>query len=242
MTTAFCSLGDDDIRSGLARLFGVVEGRHHVHHLEPSVVRLPKDRLQVLVRARPCRRKQRRVCREHALQQVLIAEEQEVDAKRIRRDLASALDHFGDLVGIEEGSADHAEAAGFADSARQITVRVSGSHSRRAHPVVHSHKPGESGFDHLVPPVARKKVYQRQGAGSYLPYWRGRRQSYSKTGGECGIRPRGGGFADLCLTTWLTRHRPSQSHSLVGGSAPARSAISLFVSKLPCRCRARGTY
>src|SRR5438094_10217782 len=40
-------------------------------------------------------------------------------------------------------------------------------------------------------------------------------KSYSKAGGECGIRTRGGGFADLCLTTWLTRHR-SQSHSLVG--------------------------
>src|SRR2546423_1668822 len=30
-------------------------------------------------------------------------------------------------------------------------------------------------------------------------------KSYLKDGGECGIRTRGGGFADLCLTTWLTR-------------------------------------
>src|SRR5438876_3470049 len=52
-------------------------------------------------------------------------------------------------------------------------------------------------------------------------------KSYSKTGGECGIRTRGGGFADLCLTTWLTRHR-SQSDSLVGTRAlPLRLSTNL---------------
>src|SRR5438105_14139334 len=98
-----------------------------MHYLDPSVVRLREDRLQVLVSPRPRRRQHRRVCPEHALQQVLIAEEQEVDAKRIRCDLASAVDHFGDLVGIEKGSADNAETTGFADPTHQLTVRVSGS-------------------------------------------------------------------------------------------------------------------
>ena len=82
---------------------------------------------------------------------MLIAEEQEVDAKRIRRDLTSAVDHFGDLVGIEKGSADHAETTGFADPTHQLTVRVSGSHPRRYHRMVHAHQPGESSSNHRVP-------------------------------------------------------------------------------------------
>src|ERR1700693_3374638 len=66
-------------------------------------------------------------------------------------------------------------------------------------------------------------------------------QSYSKTGGECGIRTRGGGFADLCLTTWLTRHRPSQSHSLVGAPPlPVRLSPNLSAA---CRAAAaRGAH
>ena len=150
MTTAFCSLSNDDIRSGLRRLFSIVEGRHHVHHLDPSVVRLREDRLQVLIGLRPRRREHRRVCREHALQQVLVAEKQEVDPKRVRCDLANALDHFGHLVSVEKGSADHAEATGFADPTHQVPVRVSGSHPRRYHRVVHTHQPGESSSNHRV--------------------------------------------------------------------------------------------
>jgi hypothetical protein len=73
----------------------------------------------------------------------------------------------------------------------------------------------------LSPPVARKKVYQGQAAGSYRPRAQAASQkfiavvvtvavnreangeagveSYSKTGGECGIRTRGGGFAARSL-------------------------------------------
>src|SRR6266853_4290730 len=66
-------------------------------------------------------------------------------------------------------------------------------------------------------------------------------ESYSRIGGECGIRTRGGGFADLCLTTWLTRHRPSQSHSLKGAQRFSGSAISLFVTNLTRPRSALGT-
>ena len=131
MATTLGALRDDHVGARLDRGDGVPQRCHHVHHLRAALVGLREDRGEILVVARPRGREDGRLELEHGLDQSLVAEEEQVDTDRLRRQLASARDLGLHRLRLQPGRAHDAEPPGVRDRSRQLTARGAAAHPGR---------------------------------------------------------------------------------------------------------------